>query len=628
MKPDSLHCSRRDVLIMALTTAAAYALPGTGQARPLADRTGDAQLATMLDDFAGEILVLSPEQATGLGVDTGLRSALKSQLSEMSPASDARWASLAKTMIARLDTLDVTKLGPTAKIRYDTMRHAAKAGIEGLRFSYGGAMDGVSGSAMPFPVTQQAGAIFQIPEFLATQHQIVDAADAEAYLDRVAALARLLDQETTRIAEQAGKGIAPSNFIARSALKQLADYRSTPAGSQKLVTAIAERTKQENIAGDWQTRATRLVDTMVYPALDRQISAFKKATAGATDIAGIDRLPDGAAYYDWALKLGTTTNHSPREIHAIGLEQTRMLQARIDTLLKGRGMTQGTVSERMQALANDPQHFYADDDQGRDQLIAYCNERVAALRALMPRVSHLGLKAPLVIKRVPVDIEAGAPLGYMVSASLDSSRPAIYYINLKSTKNWPKQALSTLTAHEGIPGHAWQSAYLAEHQKEMPLIASLVYFTAFVEGWALYSEQMADEFGLYDTDPLSKIGYLQDQQLRASRLVVDTGLHAMKWTREQSIRYLVETTGGTVEAMTSETDRYVSMPGQACGYKMGQIEILNQRARARTALGRKFDLAAFNDVIVGTGGVPLAVLPAAIDQYIAGAPSHLTDISG
>jgi uncharacterized protein (DUF885 family) len=475
------------------------------------------------------------------------------------------------------------------------------------------------GGSAPFPVTQQDGAVFSIPEFLDSHHQIHNAADANAYLERVAALARVLDQESERIAEQAGKGIMPPDFIARTTLGQLQNFRNTPAAAQKLVTSITTRTAKLGIAGDWEARATQLVSAQIYPALERQIAAFAKATAKTSDVAGVHRLPDGAAYYDWALTLGTSSTHSASEIHAIGLEQNTMLQSRIDTILKAQGITQGTVGERMLALARDPKRFYADDDKGRDQLIAYCNERVAAIRLLMPKISHLGLKAPLVIKRVPPDIEAGAALGYMNFASLDGSRPAIYYINLKSTTLWPRAELASLTMHEGIPGHAWQGAYLAEHHAELPLIASIIGFNAFIEGWALYAEQLVDEFGLYASDPFSEIGYLQAQQFRACRLVVDTGLHAMKWTRQQAIDFLVQNVGRGVGAMTSEVDRYVVSPGQACGYKMGHNEILRERARAKAELGAKFDLASFNDALVQCAGVPLTVLPTVVGRYIASA---------
>jgi uncharacterized protein (DUF885 family) len=614
--------SRRDLLLSALSATAVGALPGFALAQSPGQggsSPADTQFSKLLADIAEEVLRLSPTSATSLGMDSGERAALKSKLEDISDAGDAAWAAEVKSILTRLSAVDRAALGERSQTLYDTVRYAANEGVAGIRFPFGGASSGFYGGTAPFPVTQQDGALTRIPEFLDSQHQIATAADAEAYLERVAGMARVLDQETARIVEQAGKGIMPPTFINRTALGQLQEFRKTPVAGQKLVTSITERTQKLNIAGDWNARATKLVDSMVYPALERQIAAFTKATAKATDVAGVHRLPDGAAYYEWALRLGTSTTHSAKEIHAIGLEQNKQLQSRIDTILKAQGLTQGSVGARMMALSKDPKRFYADNDKGREELIAYCNERVNAVRALMPKISHLDLKVPLQIKRVPIDIQDGAPLGYMNFAALDGSRPAIYYINLKSTTLWPKSEISTLTAHEGIPGHAWQGAYLAEHHAELPLISSLIGFNAFVEGWALYAEQLVDEFGLYANDPYSQIGYLQAQQFRACRLVVDTGIHAMKWTRQQAIRFLVENTGRGVQAMTSEIDRYCVSPGQACGYKMGHNEILRQRERAKTALGDKFDLAGFNDALVTSCGVPLTVLPTVIDRYIAGA---------
>ena len=621
MTPPTLHCTRRDVLAMALAATTAGVVPSLTLAQQMTPQPvrpdANARFDLLLRDFADEILRLSPAQATTLGVDSGSRAALKSQLTEISPAADLRWMAQVRSMLARLETIDATTLRPDAAIRYASVQTAANAGLAGVRFTYGGAAAGFSGGTAPFPVTQQDGALVTVPEFLDTQHQIANAADAEAYLDRLAAMARVLDQESDRIASQAVEGIVPSDFIAHTTLRQLKAFRNTPAHAQKLVTSITQRCAKAGIAGDWQGRATRLVQSAVYPALERQIARFASATAKATSVAGVHRLPDGAAYYAWALRLGTTTALPANEIHAVGLEQNLQLQARIDTILKAQGLTQGTVGARMRALARDPKRFYADDQYGREQLIGFCNERLAAMRALMPKLSHLNLEAPLLIKRVPTDIEAGAALGYMNFASLDGTRPAIYYLNLKSTHLWPRSELSTLTAHEGIPGHTWQGAYLAEHQAEVPLITSMIGFNAFVEGWALYAEQLVDEAGLYASDPFSQIGYLQAQQFRACRLVVDTGIHAMRWSRDKAIAFLVDNTGRGLAAMTSEVDRYVVSPGQACGYKIGHNEILRQRERARSTLGTRFDLATFNDAIVTSGGVPLTVLPAVIDRYIA-----------
>jgi uncharacterized protein (DUF885 family) len=626
MSNKSQNFTRRDLLLSALSATAVGALPGFALAQSAAPASAaaatltpaDAEFTKLLDNFAEEILRLSPTTATSLGLDKGERAALKSQLENAGRAGDAAWAGQVKSMLKRLSRVDRQKLGDDAQLRYDSVRYAANEGLEGLRFSFGGAAAGFHGGTAPFPVTQQDGALTGLPEFLHSQHQIANAADAEAYLDRVTGMARTLDQESTRIADQASRGIMPPNFICRTALAQMHEYRKTAIAQQKLVTSLTERTQKLNIPGDWNARVTALVETQVYPALERQIATFTRATAKATDVAGVHRLPDGAAYYEWALRLGTSTNRSARDVHNVGLEQNRMLQSRIDTILKAQGMTQGTVGARLVALSKDPKRFYADNDKGRDELIAYCNDRIDAVRALMPKISNMNMKAPLEVRRVPLDIEAGAPLGYMNFASLDGTRPAIYYINLKSTTLWPKHEIATLTAHEGLPGHAWQGAYMAEHQDQLPLMSSLIGFNAFIEGWALYAEQLVDEFGLYANDPFSQIGYLQAQQFRACRLVVDTGIHAMKWTREQAIRFLVENTGRGEMAMTSEIDRYTVSPGQACGYKMGHNEILRQRERAKAALGARFDLPGFNDALVQSCGVPLTVLPTVIDRYIAG----------
>lgn len=611
---------RREALALTFSAAALAVAPASARvaAKTIA-ATPAKRFSGLLAQFAEELLRLSPATATSLGLDSGARLALKSQWADGSPMGDARWAGQVKSMLARLGTINRAALSPADQIRYDTVKHAATMGVAGTKWKFGGAASGWGGGTAPYPVTQQDGALTFVPEFLDSQHQIKNRADAEAYVSRVAGFAKVLDEETAKILDQGTMGIAPPGFIVDNALGQLKGYRQTAIAEQKIVRSIADRTKAAGIAGDWGGRVSRLVETMVYPALEKQIAALSLAGAHRSEVAGVHKLPDGEAYYQWALKLGTTTNASAAEIHAIGLEQNKAIQSRMDAILKAQGMTQGSVGERVLALTKDPKQVYPDTDAGREALIGYCNEQVTKIRKLMPQLTHLDLKAPLVIKRVPTDIQDGASLGYMNFASLDGSRPAIYYINLKSTSLWPKYQLTTLTAHEGLPGHTWQGAYLAEKHAEIPLISSLMGFNAFIEGWALYSEQLMDEAGLYADDPFGQIGYLQAQQFRACRLVVDTGLHAMKWSREEAVRFLVENTGRGENAMTSEVDRYSVSPGQACGYKMGHNEINKQRDRAKAALGARFDLAGFNDTVVKTGGVPLTVLGTAVDQFIAGA---------
>ncbi len=604
--------SRRQVIQSGVAVAA---LSGVARAAPSPTNT---DLDTTLADFAHEILLLSPEQATQLGVDTGALAALKSQLSDASPAGDAKWAVQVRDMHARLAQMDRAALPGPSQIRLDAVRYATERGLEGTGFRYGGgAAAGFSGGAQPYVISQQSGSVVSTPEFLNAVHQVHSTADAEAYLARVAAFARVVDQETQRCTADAAIGVMPPNFIAATVLTQLRGFRATPAAEQPMVTSLSRRAAAANLAGDWAGRCTRIVETALYPAVDRQIAAFARATANAPSTAGVQRLPDGDAFYAWGLRMGTTTNISAADIHKLGLEQNAAIKARLDTLLKAQGLNQGSVGERVQALNKDPRFLYPDNDSGRTQLIAYLNDCIARIRPMLPKISHLNLKADVTVKRVPPDIQDGAPLGYMNFASLDGSRPAIYYVNLKSTLLWPKYQLPTLTAHEGIPGHTWQGAYLAEHHAEIPMIMSMMGFNAFVEGWALYAEQLVDEHGLYDNDPFGRIGYLQAQQFRACRLVADTGLHALGWSREQTVQFLTTETGKTAPAMTSETDRYCVAPGQACGYKMGHNQMLRLREQTKAALGAKYDEAAYNDAIVKTGGVPLTVLATAIDAHVA-----------
>ena len=613
---------QRRQLAQAMTaTAASLMLPSVARAAMQGATPGDAAAKAQFDAdlaaFADEIVRLSPESATALGIDKGEYAALKGRLADVSVASDAAWAGEVASIRKRLVALDGARLTPSDQIRRDAVLFAADRGIEGSAFHYGAsAAGGLFGGATPYVVSQQGGAVTQVPEFLNSQHLISNGDDAEAYLARVKAFARQIDQESERIRIDAGIGVAPPAFIAENALGQLKAFRGVAPASQPLVASLADRAAKAGVAGDWASRCSQIVERDVYPALDRQIAAFETARAKSPPGAGVQRLPDGDAYYAWALRLGTTTNRTADDIHALGLEQNAQIKARMDALLRKQGLSQGTVGERLQALNSDPRFLFPDDDAGRAALIAYLNTCVERVRPLLGSLSNLGLRADLVVKRVPVDIEAGAALGYMNFAALDGSRPAIYYVNLKSTSLWPKYQLQTLTAHEGVPGHTWQGAYLAEHHAELPLIASLLGFNAFVEGWALYAEQLVDEYGIYRDDPFGQLGYLQAQQFRACRLVADTGLHAKGWSRDRTIRFLVEETGRGVGPMTSETDRYCASPGQACGYKMGHNEILRLRERARAALGSGFQVAEFNDVLVRTGGVPLTVLATAVDAWV------------
>ncbi len=608
-----MQTSRRQLLLGAASAGLAVTAPGLALAAASAGPIANPGLASLLDRFVEEMLVDSPETATSLGLDAGPRAGLKRKLSDASAAGRRATVTAAAGRRKRLAAIDRASLTGRDVTVYDTVDYAQGLTADGGAFSYG--LD----YANPYVVSQQNGAVSGVPEFLNSQHLIVGKDDAEAYLDRMAAMARVLDQETDRVRQDSSAGVAPPDFILNTVVGQLKAARDQAAADTRLVTSLVERAKAAGVAGDYQARAEKLVAQSIFPAIDRQRAVIEGLQGKTGHDGGVWKFKDGEAYYAWALKLSTTTAMTADEIHQMGLDQGAAIDAEMDGLLKGQGYTQGSVGERMSALTRDPSQLYPNSPEGRAALIAYLNGSIAAIRPLMPSLSRMGLKAEVEVKAVPKEIEAGAALGYMNFASLDGSRPAIYYVNLQDTGNWPRYSLTSLTMHEALPGHAWQGAYLAERRNEIPTISALMGFNAFVEGWALYAEQLADEAGLYKDDPLGRLGYLQAQRFRASRLVIDTGLHHKRWSREKAVETMVAATGRSVGAVTSEVDRYCASPGQACGYKVGHTEILRLRQMARTALGAKFDLRDFNDATVSTGGVPLAVLKSVIERYVAAA---------
>lgn len=581
-----------------------------------------AAFRTLLDNFGDRALALSPMSASLIGVDTGKRAGLRSQLDDPSEAGREKSLAAAAAMKKDLAAVRPETLSGQDRTLYDAVAYALDLTDRSRQWKFGNNGFGpLSPAATPYVLTQQNGAYSGVPDFLDNYHKIETKADADAYLARLSRFGPTLDAETERFRADVAKRVIPPLFILDTTESQLKEMRATPVAQQTVVTSLARRAAERKIPGDWEGRARSIVEKQVMPALDRQIAAVGAARSAprADNVAGVYKLPEGAEYYEWALKAATTTDVDYRSIHDTGLLQLQLIQEQADKILRAQGMTQGTVGERLSALTRDPKQLYPNTDAGRAEVLAYVQTALDRLRAIIPRVSNLGLKVPVDVKRVAPAIEAGAALGYMNFASRDGSRPAIYYINLRDTANWPRYTLTTLSAHEGIPGHAFQGAYLSERSAEAPLISSLMGFNAFVEGWALYAEQLADEAGVYADDPLGRLGMLQAFAFRATRLVVDTGIHARQWTRDQAIEFMETNTGRSRAAVTSEIDRYCASPAQACGYKVGHNYITELRDTTQSKLGAKFDLRRFNDAIVTTGGVPLDVLGPAVDRYMASA---------
>ncbi|MGK2910530.1 MAG: DUF885 domain-containing protein [Sphingobium sp.] len=600
--------TRRDFLI---GSAAAAAITSA----PLRAATGaDAKAEAMLADMAEQMLVDYPESATSLGIDKDSRAELKLRLTDCSGPGQMAKARRAADRLAKLRAVDMNALTPATRTDVDVVRTAHEVAAEGSAFPFGDMVVlnlNVSYRNAPYVVAQNTGAFVEVPDFLDSKHVIANAADADAYLARVEAYAAALDGETGRLKHDGALGVIAPSFLLDKTLKQQRDARAQPFDRWTLVSSIANRAK--DIPGGYAARALKIVTEKVAPAMDRQIAELTAHRAKATMDAGVWKLPQGEAYYAWALRASTTTTMTPEQVHAMGLEQLKALHSEMDRLLKGIGYTKGTVGARMTALGKDPQYLFPNTDAGRKQILDYINGRIADVRTRLPRAFATLVPGRLVVKRVPVEIEAGAPGGYAGPGTIDGSVPGAYYINLRDTSMWPRYGLPTLSYHEGIPGHIWQG----EYTYKLPLIRSLLAFNAYSEGWALYAEQLASELGVYEDDPVGRLGYLQSIAFRACRLVVDTGIHAKRWRRDYAINWFATTNGSTVEEVQGEVDRYCAWPGQACGYKVGHSEIVRLRERASAALGDRYDLKLFDDAAVLGGNVPLTVLGRNIDAHIA-----------
>ncbi len=599
---------RRALLTTSAAGAAAMALPAWADGDL---SQADRDLGKLFDIFFQENLRRNPESATQLGLDKGANADLKSKLTDRGPDERARNKADNASQLARLKAIDRTKLTAMDAVNYDTVLYALNTTRRLLEFDFGGRSYGPS----PYAISQLTGAYQSVPEFLDTKHRIETPADGSAYLARMEQYATVLDQETARFDHDIAKGIVPPDFLLDETITQMQQGRTTAAKS-KLVQSFTRRTHQLDGFFKMAGFAEGIYNDKVGPALDRQLAAVKKVRAGAQHEPGVWRFKQGEEFYAACLQASTTTRMSPEEIHKTGIDQGREVTARLDAIFKKRGMTQGSVAERIQGLYKDPALFYANDAAGKEKLIAYCNERLDAVRLRLPKAFKRVPPYKFEVRAVPADIDTGAPLAYSQSPSLDG-RPGIVYFNLHDTAEWPRWNIPSVVYHEGLPGHQMEGG-LALSNPGLPLIRKTMGFSAYAEGWALYAEQLADELGMYEDDPLGQVGYLKAQLFRCGRLVVDTGIHHFKFSREKAVQTLIAMDGDAVGSTTREIDRYCSIPGQACSYKVGHNVWTGARARAEKALGPKYDIKDFHEVGLNCGRVPLEVLDGVINRWIAG----------
>ena len=574
-----------------------------------ASTASDADALALVDRIAASLLRLSPESGTSLGIDTGDLAGLRSQLSDRSADGQRRIANQVREDLERVKTIDTSRLSHAMRTTVEVVRSAYTTALEGFALPYGDITVG-GWRNTPYVVIQNVGAYLDVPRFLDAEHPIANAADAEAYLARLQSYAKQLDGEVGRMQAARGAGLLPPLFLLDKALTQIRMSAKSARDGGSLVDSIARRIG--SISGNWADRARTIAAQEVAPALERQIAELRVQRERATGDAGMWSRPHGEEFYRWALKAATTTEMTPDEVHALGQRELERLHAEMDPILKSVGYATGSVGERMTALAADPRYHFAAGDAGRAEIMAFIQQRLGWVRAQLPRAFNTLVDPKMEVKRLPPEEEPGAPTAYGGPGSIDGTIPGRFWINLKTTDLHSKFALADLAFHESIPGHIWQG----EYTHRMPRIRQLLSFNAYSEGWALYAQQLADELGAYEGDPVGRLGYLQAIAFRACRLVVDTGMHAKRWTREQGVRFFVDVNGSNPEEVASEVDRYCAWPGQACGYKVGHSEINRQRERAKTALGPRYDLKAFDDTVVLGGNVPLDVLATNVDEYI------------
>ena len=598
--------SRRATLAgLAASAAFAVAPQRTVAAAPTA--------AALLDRLAWQLLELQPAEATRLGVDTGHHAALRSRLDDRSPAGVEKSRAFLSQSLVALGRVSRAGLDPATLTSLAVAESAFRTALDGMKLPYGVATIG-NWRNTPYTVVQNVGAWLDVPQLLDGDQPVRDAADCAAYLARLSATAAQLDGETLRGRIARGQGLVPPAFLLDKTIvgvTRTVREAATPDGP--LIGPLAR--KSGTIPGPWVDRAVKIVQESVVPALERQLVELQAQRALATDAAGLGARPFGDEWYAWGLRASTTTQRTPAEIHALGVAQLIDLHARMDVILKGFGLTQGTIAERATALQRRPEMVFPNDDAGRRQIVAYMQGKIDAIRPRLSAAFRRTTPGKLEIRRMPLAQEPGAPAAYGGPGSLDGSIPGRIWVNLGDPSIHNKVTIPDLVFHEGIPGHVWQG----EYAQKLPLLRSILAFNAYSEGWALYAEQLADELGMYDDDPAGRLGYLMGLSWRAVRLVVDTGIHAMGWTRERALAEFVAATGLPLSNAASEVDRYCAWPGQACGYKLGQTEIVAQRDRAKVALGTRFDVRDFNQAVVEGGNVPLDVLGGNITRYIAGA---------
>lgn len=564
----------------------------------------------MLEKVAYNLLGHQPERATGAGVDTGAHAALRGKLEDKSQAGRNALAATMRADLQRVRSWSRQDLDAETVTNLDVVESGYKLALDGMALPYGHTPIG-SWQTNPYLVIQNCGTYINMQRFFSAGVPLNTPDDVGYYTQRLAALPDVLNGELERMKAARAMGVVAPDFLLDKAIPQL---KNTLLDAMKGGALLAPL-EGLPIAADTVAEAKEIITGQVAPALEAQLAELYTLRKEAKGNPGMWAQPQGDDWYTWALRSSTTTTLTPDEVHNQGLEELASLHAQMDPILKEIGYTTGTVGERMQGLSQDPRYKFAEGDKGREEIFAFIDERIEWIKAQMPRAFNTLVDPNMEVRRIPINEEAGAPGAYGGAGSKDGTIPGRFWINLRTTDLHRKYDLADLTYHEAIPGHVWEG----EYSNRLPLIRSILAFNPFSEGWALYGEQLADELGAYDDFKVGRLGYLQSLAFRACRMVVDTGLHSKRWSRERAVQFFVERNGSKREEVESEVDRYCSWPGQATGYKLGHSRIVELRQKAARELGASYDMKAFNDAVILGGNAPMDVLAKNVERYVASA---------
>lgn len=472
----------------------------------------------------------------------------------------------------------------------------------------------------PFIINQINGPTIDMPGALVNSHPINTLQDAENYLTRLQQFGPALQSVQDKFNTDVKSGWIPPRVLLDKAKPILQNYGNSNAAEHALYKDFASKLEKNSqlTAAEKSTllsKAADVVTKVVAPGYQQLLASVVATLPHSRTEAGIWAQPNGSNFYAYAVKQLGDTQLTPDQIHQIGLDEVARISKEMDQILKANGYQEGSVGDRMTALAAEPRFLYADSDAGRAELLADLNRYIAEMDLRMPEQFATKPPYPVEVRRIPIEVQDSAAGGQYTSPAIDGSKPGIYWINLADITANPKFDLKTLTYHEANPGHHWQIA-LNLAQEQLPLLRRIAPYNAYAEGWGLYSELVAYEMGMYKNDPFGNLGRLKAELFRSVRLVVDTGMHAKKWTREQAVQYMAQTTGSASSDVIAEIERYMAWPGQALGYKLGMLKIVELRQQAKTALGDRFDIKAFHDLVLLTGAVPMSVLEQKVQQWV------------